>query len=157
VVLHWQSPVLALLSRMTHAPPVADGSGLPPATCAADSAAGFDRLLAAAAASQPGARATWIQAGRDAGDPVRVAMRYPGDRTPAGRTAVFLDPCTGAALSSVSTRTAPLAYRLVRQWNRELHTGDFFGWPTRVLAFLFSLTLPVVAVTGPLLWWSRRR
>lgn len=156
IVLHWQRDAYDLIAKATGAPPIPDESGLPSASCTAERAAGFDQLLAAAAAAQPGAQATWIEAGRDPGAPVRVVMRYPGDRTPAGRTSVFLDPCTGAVLADISTRTAPLAYKLVRQWNREVHTGDIWGWPTRVLAFLFSLTLPVVSVTGPLLWWSRR-
>lgn len=156
VVLHWQSPALALANRVTGAAPVADGSGLKFAPCTADSAAGLDRLLAAAAADQPGATITWIQGGDLADQPARVVMRHPGDRTPAGRTVLFLDPCRATVLAGVSTRTAPLAYLAVREWNRELHTGDLFGWPTRALAFLFALTLPVVSVSGPLLWWSRR-
>ncbi len=157
VVLHWQRESYDAVAAATHAPPIPDGSGLPKAQCGPDSAAGFDRLLTAAAAAEPGAQATWIQEGRGPGAPVRIVMRYPGDRTPAGRTLVFADPCSAAVLASVSTRSAPIAYRLVRQWNREVHTGDFWGWPTRTLAFLFSLTLPAVAVTGPLLWWSRRK
>ena len=156
-VLHWQAPAYAGLARLTGVAPVPDGSGLPAGRCDPDSGAGFDRLLAAAAADQPGATPTWVQAGAAAGDPVRVAMRHPGDRTPAGRTNVYLDPCSAAVLAHVATPTAPLAYRMVRQWNRELHTGDIGGWPARTLAFLFSLTLPVVAVSGPLLWWKGRR
>lgn len=156
VVLHWQRNSYDLIASATQAAPVADGSGLPSAKCSADSAAEFDQLLKVAAADQPGAEATWIQTGASPGAPARVVMRYPGDRTPAGRTSVFLDPCSGRVLASVSTRTAPLAYKLVRQWNREVHTGDLWGWPTRTLAFLFSLSLPIVAVSGPLLWWSRR-
>jgi len=42
-------------------------------------------------------------------------------------------------------------------WNRELHTGDIFNLPTRILAAFFSLMLPVLAITGPLIWWTRRR
>jgi uncharacterized iron-regulated membrane protein len=156
VVLHWQTPAYDLVSRVTGAAPIPNGVGPPAAACRPGSTVEFDRLLATAAADQPDAHATWIQANGEPGDPVRVVMRYPGDRTPAGRTVVYLDPCTGAVRSSISTRTAPVAYRMVRQWNRELHTGDLLGWPTRSLAFLFSLTLPVVAVSGPLLWWSRK-
>jgi uncharacterized iron-regulated membrane protein len=157
MVLHWQDTALTLANRVTGAAPAADGFGLSVTSCAKDSAAGFDALLAAATADQPGAGVTWIEAGEPGTDPVRVVLRHAGDRTPAGRTLVFLDPCTAKVLASVSTQTAPLAYRAVRQWNRELHTGDLFGWPTRILAFLFALTLPVVAVSGPLLWWSRRK
>ena len=156
VVLHWQSSTYNLVSQATSAPPLPDASTLPAATCSADSAAGFDRLLQTAMAAEPGAPASWIQGGREPGAAVRVALKYPEDRTPAGRTVVYLNPCNSAVLSTLSTRTAPFAYRLVREWNRELHTGDLWGWPTRIFAFVFSLTLPLVAVTGPLLWWSRR-
>jgi uncharacterized iron-regulated membrane protein len=41
--------------------------------------------------------------------------------------------------------------------NREIHTVDIGGWPTRILAAVFSLSLPLVAITGPLLWWQRRQ
>lgn len=156
-VMYWQAPAYGGLARLTGAGPIPDGSGLAVTSCAADGAAGFDRQLAAAAADQPGATITWIEAGQAAGDPTRVVLRHPGDRTPAGRTTVYLDPCSAAVLAHVATPTAPLAYRLVRQWNRELHTGDIGGWPTRTIAFLFSLTLPVVAMSGPLLWWKGRR
>lgn len=157
IVLHWQRGSYDLIARATHAPPIPDGSGLAASTCRPDSAVEFDQLLHTARADQPGAEPTWVQAEPGPGAAVRVAMRYPGDRTPAGRTIVFLDHCSGAVLADLSTKTAPLAYKLVRQWNREVHTGDLWGWPTRTLAFLFSLTLPVVAVSGPLLWWSRRK
>jgi uncharacterized iron-regulated membrane protein len=157
LVLHWQSLAYNLVAEATNAAPLRDPSSLPAASCPADSAVGFDRLLATASAAEPGAQVTWIQGGGQPGAAVRVAFKYPEDRTPAGRTQVYLNPCSGEVLSTVSTRTAPFVYRMVREWNRELHTGDLLGWPTRLLAFFFSLTLPVVAVTGPLLWWSRRK
>ncbi|HKF56710.1 MAG TPA: PepSY-associated TM helix domain-containing protein [Blastocatellia bacterium] len=42
-------------------------------------------------------------------------------------------------------------------WNREIHTGDILGWPTQILAFFVSLMLPMLSITGPLVWWTRRR
>ena len=54
-------------------------------------------------------------------------------------------------------RTASPGFRLVKLWNRELHTGDIGGLPTRILASLISLSLPVMTITGPLIWWNRRR
>jgi uncharacterized iron-regulated membrane protein len=45
----------------------------------------------------------------------------------------------------------------VTRINRELHTGDIGGWPARIIAAIFSLSLPLLAVTGPLLWWQRRQ
>ena len=69
----------------------------------------------------------------------------------------LIDPCTGVAAFTINTRRAPLAYLIPREWNREIHTGDIFGWPTRVLALLFSLALPALAITGPVVWLGRRR
>jgi uncharacterized iron-regulated membrane protein len=42
-------------------------------------------------------------------------------------------------------------------WIREIHTGDIFGWPTRILACLMSLALPIAVITGTLVWWNRNR
>ena len=89
--------------------------------------------------------------------PVRVAMKYPEDRTPLGRTNLYLDPVTGAVLSAQTSRTAPIGTRVVKLWNREVHTGDIFGWPSRIVACLASLALPLLAITGPLIWWGRVR
>ena len=53
--------------------------------------------------------------------------------------------------------TAPLGTRIVKLWNREIHTGDIFGWPTRIIACVASFTLPLLAITGPLIWLGRMR
>ena len=84
-------------------------------------------------------------------------MKFPEDRTPIGRSRVLLDPYTGNVLSAVSTRSAPLAFKISRMWIREIHTGDIFGWPTRLLACVMSLILPIMTITGSLIWWNRNR
>lgn len=45
----------------------------------------------------------------------------------------------------------------MRLWNRQYHTGDIFGWPTQMLALVFSLALIVMAITGPMIWYKRKR
>jgi uncharacterized iron-regulated membrane protein len=113
-----------------------------------------DTMLAIAKRAEPGATPTFISLG-DA--PVRIAMKVPEDHTPAGRTNLFIDPFTGKVVYRLSSRTGPLGFRIVKLWNREIHTGDIGGLPTRILACLISLALPVMTVTGPLIWWYRRR
>jgi uncharacterized iron-regulated membrane protein len=88
---------------------------------------------------------------------IRIALRFPEDRTPAGRTSVLLDPYNGKILCFNNTRTASFSFNFTRMWNREIHTGDIFGWPTKILACIFSLSLPLMAITGPLIWWNRQR
>jgi len=57
----------------------------------------------------------------------------------------------------VSTRTAPLAFKISRLWIREIHTGDILGGPTRFLACVMSLILPIMTITGTSIWWNRSR
>jgi uncharacterized iron-regulated membrane protein len=153
--LHWED-----LARRLVASASGGASDPPPPApshaCEGKPALGLDRLAAAAAAAVPGATPSWLQVRTPTGL-ARMVMRFPEDRTPAGRTVVAMEPCTARVVSVQSTRAASLAFRATRMWAREAHTGDLFGWPTRILAALFSLSLPLMAVTGPLIWLSRRR
>jgi len=154
VVIHWENLASNLIRTVTHAPveaPMADAS--PPVVGATSISA--DEALAIAERAAPGAMPTFMQLGSEG--PMRIAMKFPEDHTPAGRTIAFLDRYTGNILSLKNTRTASIEYKYPRMWNREIHTGDLFGWPTRILACLSSLTLPMMAITGPLIWWNRRR
>ena len=114
-------------------------------------------LLARAQAAVPGARPTVIQLSENADRPALIIMKFPEDHTPAGRTRVFLDAYSGKVLALNSSRAAPAAVAYLTRLNREIHTGDIGGWPGRIVAAVFSLSLPVLAVSGPLLWWQRRR
>lgn len=64
---------------------------------------------------------------------------------------------TGRVLNVWNTRTAPLGFKINRVWTREIHSGDIFGWPTRVLASVVSLALPILTITGTLIWWHKAR
>ena len=114
-----------------------------------------DGMLQAASEAVPGARPMRISfwGGKR---PVLVQMRFPEDRTPAGRTNVTLDPQTGRVLSAVSSRTAPMVYTALVQWNREIHTGTVFGMASRIVACVFSLLLGGLAVSGSMIWVNRK-
>lgn len=156
IVIHWNGESQGLMEKLTGATPPPQFPRTVP-DCQGRPALGVDVLLTAARAAVPGAHATVIQADFDATRPVRVILKYPEDQTPAGRTLVFLAACTARPIQVISSRTQSAAYRWTRMWNREIHTGEIWGWPTRILAALASLTLPLMAVTGPLMWWGRRR
>jgi len=154
MVIHWEEAASNLIRCMTHSPaeaPMADASSPVPGATSISA----EQALGIAESAAPGAKPTFMQLGSEG--PMRIAMKFPEDHTPAGRTIVLLDRYTGNILSLKNTRTASIAYKYPRMWNREIHTGDLFGWPTRILACLSSLTLPVMAITGPLIWWNRRR
>jgi uncharacterized iron-regulated membrane protein len=114
-----------------------------------------DELLAKAASIAPGARPIVLDFGDSPNDPVLVIMKFPEDHL--GRTHVILDRYTGDVLRFDNTRAMPVPLKYARLWNQEIHTGDIFGWPTRILACIFSLAVAALAVTGPWIWWNRNR
>jgi uncharacterized iron-regulated membrane protein len=85
----------------------------------------------------------------------RVAMRFPEDLTPGGRTRVYVDPYTGAVLEAESSRTTAAGTRIVNL-NRAIHTGDVFGIPSKILMSLVSLAAVAQVITGLTMWWKRR-
>jgi uncharacterized iron-regulated membrane protein len=154
IVIHWDDETRVLINRMA-------GEEDKPQPKRAASARGAvpldpDQLLAAAMKAAPGARATVIL-GIGESSPVRIIMKYPEDRTPAGRTNLSVDGSTGEIVAMQTSRTAPIGTRIAKLWNREVHTGEIGGWPTRILACVASLSLPLLAITGPLMWLGRLR
>jgi uncharacterized iron-regulated membrane protein len=114
-----------------------------------------DEMLQSAREAIPGATAMRISIW-DEKRPVLVQMRFPEDHTPAGRSAVTLDRRTGAVLTVVSSRTAPMLYTALVQWNRELHTGTIFDRPSQAVASMFSFLLCVLALSGLWIWINRK-
>lgn len=116
------------------------------------------QLLASAQNAVPGATPVWLDLGWQ---PQRggtlVAFRYPSDHTEAGRTLVHIDPWSGQILHVISTERMSTFRRFAVLWDMEIHSGTFLGWPTRVIAAISGLVLPVMAVTGPMIWWMRRK
>lgn len=111
-----------------------------------------DELLARAESIAPGARPIGLDFDSP-NDPALVIMKFPEDHL--GRTFVILDRYSGEVLRFDNTRAMPVALKYTRLWNQEIHTGEIFGWPTRILASIFSLAVAALAVTGPWIWWNR--
>ena len=117
-----------------------------------------DDLLASAQKAVPGATPVWFDLRwqpRHGG--AIVGFRYPYDHTEQGRTLVYIDPWSGKVLHVASTEQMSTFRRFALLWDMEIHTGTIFGWPTRVIAALSALVLPVMACTGPAIWWMRRK
>lgn len=166
ICIHWERPVGQLAQQLSPkqsvaptprpalsgvegpapAPPVPGSTPLSP-----------DRLLEIAHSTLPDAKIMFLQMPQRPGQPASVALKFPEDHTPLGRTRMSIDAYSGNVLRLQSSRemSAPMKYAMM--WNREVHTGDILNLPTRVVAAFFSLMLPVLAVTGPLIWWNRKR
>jgi len=112
-----------------------------------------DRALEIARTALPGASPLFITLPRPQGA-YRIALRYPEDRTPGGRSRVFVDSYTGAVLQAESSRTDAAGTRIVNL-NRAIHTGDIFGMPSKIVVSLASLFSVLQAVSGVLMWWKK--
>ncbi len=156
LVIHWDEEATQLVGSLTGAP-VAQLA--PKITPAAPGATPVTAATAFNAAMQavPGAQVIFMMDLASLTKPVRIAMHFPEDRTPGGRTIVLVHPTTGEVLQVRNSRTAPPAYRWVKLWNRQFHTGDELGLTSRILTSLASASLPLLAITGPLIWWGRKR
>jgi uncharacterized iron-regulated membrane protein len=115
----------------------------------------LDEAIRRAEEALPGARATIVTIPGTATAVMRVTERFPEDRSGLGRSRVYLDQYSGEVLHVKSTRTDPLGTRILNV-KRGVHTGEVFGWPTRILAFVSCLFLLGQLVTGVLIWSNTR-
>ncbi len=116
----------------------------------------WDRALSIADQALPGAETMFVTGpvGRNA--MFTVSKRFPEDRTPGGRSQVFIHSQTGEVLEVLNTRLAKPANAFLNI-NRPLHTGDIWGLPSRITWFLACIFVLVQAITGFLIWWKRFR
>ena len=115
-----------------------------------------DSIAAVARAAVPGAPIMNIQLPPGPKLPAMVQLKYLEDRTPAGRSRVFIDKYRGTVLLAMSTRTAEAGQHMI-DIKRSLHTGDIYGLPTQTLWMLGAFLLATQAVTGVLMWWNAKR
>lgn len=72
------------------------------------------------------------------------------------RSMAYLDPRSGDVLDLRPFESRAIGERL-RALARPIHDGSIFGRPTQMIALLAVLVLPVLSVTGVVLWWMRSR
>jgi uncharacterized iron-regulated membrane protein len=130
----------------------------PPASTPASGAhrISIDDVLREAQRSLPGAAATNVNVPAGPRAAYRVLMKFPEDRTPAGRSRVHIDQFSGRVLLVENTREAPRGTRILNL-KRSVHTGDIFGAPTQALYFIVGLAIAAQALTGAIMWWNARR
>jgi uncharacterized iron-regulated membrane protein len=116
----------------------------------------IDRAIAIGDSALPGAFASNVNVPAGAKAAFRILKKFPEDRTPAGRSRVYVDQFSGRVLQVENTRSAPLGTRILNL-KRSAHTGDIFGAPTQALYFIVSFGIFVQAMTGALIWWNKRK
>ena len=115
-----------------------------------------DQLLQTANETLPGAFAALINLPASPTAACFVRLKFPGDRSPSGRSRVFFDQFSGRVLGVDDARAAPLGTKILNL-KRSLHTGDLLGPPTSTLYFLGSLALAAQVISGVVMWGTPRR
>ena len=145
----WTDPIFLKLNEAP-VPPLARESTVIPGAHPLSA----DALARAAEAALPGAFVRNLGIPNGGKNSIVAFMKFPEDRTPAGRSRVVLDQYSGQVLTLISTRTAPAGTRVINL-KRSAHTGDIFGAATRALYFVTCLMLAGQVVTGFFIWWKR--
>jgi uncharacterized iron-regulated membrane protein len=151
LVIHFDS-LAGVISRLDGAMPPAPPKQ--PAALGVTQTIGFDSAAHVAARALPGAQMMNIVFATD-DRPVRVSVRFPEDRTPGGRSRVYIDRFRGTVLGVENTRAVGPGTR-VNNVMRSMHTGDVLGAPTRAIWFVCALVLASQGLTGFLMWWNQR-
>jgi uncharacterized iron-regulated membrane protein len=115
-----------------------------------------DRAVEAALATLPGTQLLAVSAPANPKASYLVALHYPEDLTPGGRSWVNVDQYSGKAVSFQDSRTVPWGTRAIIL-NRAIHTGDIFGYFSKIVMALTCLILISQAITGYYLWWKKLR
>ena len=154
VLIAFENVTDPLVRRLN--PPAADTAAPQSTPVAGGRRISVDRAIAIGEAALPGAAASNV--GLPAGPKAvfRILKKFPEDRTPAGRSRVYVDQFSGKVLLVENTRTAPLGTRILNL-KRSAHTGDIFGAPTQALYFIVSLGIALQAITGALIWVNSRK
>lgn len=115
----------------------------------------LDEVVKNAESALPGAHVVSFGVPVQPRAPFRVQLRFPEDRTPGGRSIVFLDPYTGAALQVLGTRGIAAGNWYIH-FSHSLHNGELLGLPTQLLALFVCLALVAQIASGVVLWWKPR-
>ncbi len=113
-----------------------------------------DQALAIAQAQLPGATPTFLSIPLAPKATYQISFKYPEDRTPGGRSRVELDRYSGTVLWTDNSRKVASGPRFANNV-RPLHTGDIYGWPSRIFYALASFSVVVQAITGIIIWGLR--
>jgi len=154
IVIGFDDAIVPLIYKATGSAPVAMYARLPAFKLTpAGPPIGPDRAVAIARAALPDAAPISVNIPSPTGA-YAVSARYPEDRTPGGRSRIYIDQYSGRVLLAEGSRTAPLGSRIITM-NRAIHTGDVFGIPSKAIMSLASMAVVVQLVTG-LVWWLKR-
>ncbi|MBV9083021.1 MAG: PepSY domain-containing protein, partial [Acidobacteriaceae bacterium] len=112
------------------------------------------KAVEVALATLPGTKPLYVSLPASPKGSYLIALRYPEDLTPGGRSWVNVDQYSGKPLNVQSSRTVAWGTRSIIL-NRAIHTGDIFGYVSKIIVSLTCLLLISQAITGYYMWWKK--
>jgi len=155
--IHVADVLAPAVDRMAHAPSQREPSAISLPAPSGTAPISPDAAAAIGTKRVPGASVTYIKLPQSAREGYRVRLKFPEDRQTLGRSYAHVDQYTGNVLWSQSTRETALGTRYFKFWNREVHNGTAFGAPFQFLAALTGIAVPLLAITGPIIWFRKNR
>ncbi|QJE96598.1 PepSY-associated TM helix domain-containing protein [Luteolibacter luteus] len=128
------------------------------ASVAIGPAISFDALEAAAAERMPGFKATWFFLPDAEEKEISLWGTVPGSwwlSSPSGSSALF-DPQSGSVVSVSDIRLAGTWQKITDAFT-PVHFGNFGGVPVKILWSLLALAPGILAVSGFMIWFRRRK
>ncbi|MEO8370988.1 MAG: PepSY-associated TM helix domain-containing protein [Candidatus Solibacter sp.] len=113
-----------------------------------------DRALQIAQSQLPGASPTYLFLPVGPKATYDFGFKFPEDGTPGGRSRVVLDQYSGAVLWLDNARKVTTGVKFSNNL-RPLHTGDLYGWPSRILYALAAFSVFIQAISGIVIWALR--
>jgi uncharacterized iron-regulated membrane protein len=142
--------VLGLVSQV-RPPPATSLPNLPQTLVDADV------VIARATAEHPGSRIRCLWLPQASGPAWRVTLNEPhGIGWAGGRAELWLHP-VDASLIETRRHSGASAAETYLAWQLPLHNGRVLGLPGRIAVCVLGLVPLLLAVTGALVWWHKRR
>jgi uncharacterized iron-regulated membrane protein len=144
------------INTLTHSP---QQRPEPPTSAAAAPDApkfGADAALAFARRQDAGARSYTVQLPKEPTGSIQLGTLPAAALFERATNDTYLDQHTGQVLRQQSYAEKPVGQR-IRGLFKPVHTGAIFGWPTKVLAFVFALLGVTFPITGTIMWLNRTR
>jgi uncharacterized iron-regulated membrane protein len=114
-----------------------------------------DQAVLIAQAQMPGALLYRVQMPQYGGA-YRVSLDNPRDKMAGERNLVVIDQYSGDVISLTRSAEMSSGERMLAA-NEAIHTGAVLGMPSRIVAWMASVILPVQVISGVFLWLRRRR
>jgi uncharacterized iron-regulated membrane protein len=144
------------INTLTHSP---QQRMEPPTSAAAEpgtAAFGADAALAFARQQAPDAESYSVQLPKEPTGSIQVGILRPGAVTERATDDMYLDQHTGQVLRQQAYAEKPVGQR-IRGLFKPIHTGDIFGWPSKLVALAVVLLGATFPITGTILWLNRTR